>query len=75
MATAIRVSDTLAQKARSRAKVQHRSLAGQIEFWATIGEIAEANPDLPFSLLQDILTGLQEAGEGQVTPYVFGEGQ
>lgn len=75
MAIAVRISDALMRKARSRAKALKRSLAGQIEYWAKIGEIAEDNPDLPFSFIQDILIGVEQVKNGEVTPYVFGEGK
>lgn len=74
MPTAVRISDDLVKKARSRSRALKRSLAGQIEYWATIGEIAEDNPDLPFSFIQNILIGLEQVKENDVTPYVFGEG-
>ena len=75
MSSAVRISDDLINKARSRSRALNRSLAGQIEYWAKIGEIAEDNPDLPFSFIQNILIGLEQAKENDVTPYVFGEGE
>ena len=75
MPVAVRISDDLVKKARSRSRALKRSVAGQIEYWASIGEIAEDNPDLPFSFIQDILIGLEQVNEADVTPYVFGEGK
>ncbi len=75
MPTAVRISDDLVKKARSRSHALKRSVAGQIEYWATIGEIAEDNPDLPFSFIQDILIGLEQAENGETSAYVFGEGR
>ena len=75
MPTAVRISDDLVKKARSRSQALKRSVAGQIEYWATIGEIAEDNPDLPFSFIQDILIGLEQAENGETSAYVFGEGK
>ena len=75
MSIAVRISDDLVKKARSRSRVFKRSIAGQIEYWAKIGEIAEDNPDLPFSFIQNVLIGLEQVKEGDVTPYIFGEGQ
>jgi len=37
--------------------------------------IAEDNPDLPLSFIQDILQGREEIKQGLATPYVFGEGK
>jgi len=75
MSVAVRISDDLVRKARSRSRALKRSIAGQIEYWAEIGEITEDNPDLPFSFIQDILIGLEQVKEGEVTPYIFGEGK
>ena len=75
MSTAVRISDDLVKKARSRSRALKRSIAGQIEYWAEIGEITEDNPDLPFLFIQNILIGLEQVKEGDVTPYIFGEGK
>jgi len=73
MSVAVRISEPLAQKARSRSRALHRSLAGQIEYWAQMGEILEDNPDLSFNVVQDILIGREEAKNNELMPYVFGE--
>ena len=75
MAIAVRISDNLVKKARSRSKAMKRSVSGQIEYWAKIGEIAEDNPDLPFSFIHDILIGAEESKGGELSPYIFGEGK
>ena len=74
MSIAVRISDDLVKKARSRSRALKRSVAGQIEYWAKIGEIAEDNPDMPFSFIQDILIGIEQTKEGDIFPYKFGEG-
>jgi transcription elongation factor GreA-like protein len=75
MATAVKVSDDLFKKAKIQSKVFKRSIAGQIEYWAKIGQMIEENPDLPLPLLQDILVGREQIKAGEGTPYVFGEGE
>ena len=40
MAKNIRISDTLYDIASSEAKLQHRSLAQQVEYWAKLGMAA-----------------------------------
>jgi hypothetical protein len=60
MGMAIRVSENLVREARVRARVENRSLTGQIEYWAKIGKIAEENPDLSFNLLRELLIGIQQ---------------
>jgi len=73
MATAVKVSDDLFEKAKIQSKVFKRSIAGQIEYWAKIGQMIDENPDLPLLFIQDILVGREQIKAGQGTPYVFGE--
>ena len=47
MPTAVKISDELVAKAKIKSKVFKRSVAGQIEYWAKIGQIIEENPELP----------------------------
>ena len=72
MATAVRVSDELLKDAKRFSRVDHRSLAGQIEHWARIGKRAEENPDLTYALVKEILIGLEELDQGERTEYKFG---
>lgn len=74
MATAVKVSDDLFKNAKIKSKIFKRSIAGQIEYWAKIGQMIEDNPELPLLFLQDVLVGREQIKEGQGTPYVFGEG-
>lgn len=75
MAQAVRINDELVLSAKAVANAEHRSLAGQVEHWATIGRIAEENPDLPFAMLREILLAKSEADAGMVEEYAFGEGE
>lgn len=75
MATAVKVSDDLFEKARIKSKIFKRSIAGQIEYWAKIGQMIEENPDLPLPFIQDVLLGREQIKAGQGTPYIFGEGE
>ena len=75
MSNAVKISEGLLNSAKLYAKVQHRSIAKQIEYWAEIGKIAEDNPDLPLTFIQDILQGREEIKQGLSTPYIFGEGK
>lgn len=72
MSVAIRISDDLINDAKILSKVEKRSIPGQIEYWAKIGKIAEQNPNLPFSLIKEILIGLEELDSGQGIDYNFG---
>ena len=72
MSKAIKLSNQLVEDATKYAKVFHRSPPKQIEHWATIGKLAEDNPDLPLRFVKDILVGLEEAGSGELSEYQFG---
>jgi len=72
MATAVRISEKLIEEARKISRIEHRSLTGQIEHWAKIGKCAEENPDLTYSLIKEILIGIQEIEKGEKTEYKFG---
>jgi hypothetical protein len=72
MATAVRISEELVDEAKRFGRIDHRSLAGQIEHWARMGKWAEENPDLSYSLINEILIGLDELGQGEKTEYKFG---
>jgi hypothetical protein len=72
MATAVRISEELLDDAKRFSRIDHRSLAGQIEHWARIGKCAEENPDLSYSLIKEILIGLEELDQGARTEYRFG---
>lgn len=72
MATAVRVSEDLVKEARKYSRVDHRSITGQIEHWARIGKCAEENPDLTYGLIKEILIGIEELEQGEMTEYNFG---
>ena len=60
MATAVKVSDDLFEKAKIKSKIFKRSIAGQIEYWAKIGQIIEENPEVPLPFIQDVLVGKEQ---------------
>jgi hypothetical protein len=72
MATAVRISEELIGEAKKFSRIDHRSVAGQIEHWARMGKCAEENPDLPYSLIKEILLGLEELDQSEKTEYTFG---
>jgi hypothetical protein len=72
MATAVRISEELVNEARKFCRIDYRSLAGQIEHWARIGKCAEENPDLTYSLIKEMLIGLEELDQGEKTEYRLG---
>jgi len=72
MSTAVRVSDTLIRDAKLYGKVDNRSATGQIEHWAKIGKVLEENQDLTYSMVKEILIGLEELEQGETSEYKFG---
>ncbi|NDH80350.1 MAG: hypothetical protein EBY70_09000 [Burkholderiaceae bacterium] len=72
MATAIKLSSSFICETRPYADAMHRSIPKQIEYWARIGKIVEENPDLPFSMIQDILISIEEVKAGKYAEYTFG---
>jgi hypothetical protein len=75
MPRAVKISDELASTAAVFAGVEGRSLAGQVEYWAKLGRVADENADLPVSLIKEILIARAQVQSGLKTPYVFGEGE
>jgi hypothetical protein len=69
MSTSIRIASTLYEKARQEALMEHRTIAGQIEYWANIGRVALDNPDLPTEFIAEALSSLDEPRE-QTTDFV-----
>jgi hypothetical protein len=69
MGMPVRIDDNLYELAKLEAKAEHRTIAGQIEFWATVGRAAIDNPDLPVSFIIDSLASMAEPRE-QGTPFI-----
>lgn len=67
--TSIRIDQKLYEQARADAAAEHRTIAGQIEFWAKVGRAALDNPDLPVSFIAESLASLAEPRES-ATPFV-----
>ncbi len=70
MAT-VKLSENIVTEAKIVSKALNRSVAGQIEYWARIGKIAEENPDLTYEFIKNILIAQQEAKSGKLEPYIF----
>ena len=67
--TSIRIDQTLYDQAKADAISEHRTIAGQVEFWARIGRAALDNPDLPVTFVAESLAALAETRE-RATPFV-----
>jgi hypothetical protein len=69
MGMPVRIDDALYESAKTEAKAEHRTFAGQIEFWATVGRTALDNPDLPVSFIAESLVSMAEP-RSLATPFV-----
>lgn len=69
MAVNVKLSESLVESARRHGTIEHRSVPKQIEYWSRIGKIAAENPDLPFTVIREILVSDQEE---PVAEYKFG---
>nr|WP_223293732.1 ParD-like family protein [Gallionella capsiferriformans] len=69
MGIPIRIDDTLYEQARTEAQIEHRTIAGQIEYWAMVGRVSLDNPDLPVSFVAESLASMREPRD-QATPFV-----
>jgi hypothetical protein len=67
--TSIRITQTLYDQAKSDAAANHRTIAGQVEYWAKVGRAALDNPDLPVSFVAESLASMAEPRD-QATLFV-----
>ncbi len=66
--TSIRINQDLYEQARQEAGAEHRTIAGQIEFWARVGRAALDNPGLPVEFIAASLASMAESRD-QATPF------
>ncbi|MGE4296249.1 MAG: ParD-like family protein [Campylobacterales bacterium] len=59
----VQIDQKLHEQAKADAPIEHRTIAGQIEFWARVGRAALDNPDLPASFVAQLLASMQEPRE------------
>lgn len=57
----VRLPDRLVDAAAREASQMNRSLAGQIEYWARLGQTLERSPDLSFQRIRAALDGRFDA--------------
>ena len=67
--TSIRIDQKLYEQAKGEALAEHRTIAGQVEYWAKVGRAALDNPDLPVSFIAESLASMAESRE-EATPFV-----
>lgn len=67
--TSIRIDQVLYDQAKADAVSEHRTIAGQVEFWAKLGRAALDNPDLPVDFIAESLASISEPREF-ATPFI-----
>lgn len=65
MAVNVKLPEALVENAKRYGAIEHRLVPKQIEYWSQIGKIVAENPDLPFSVIRDILIADQEEPAGE----------
>jgi len=67
----IKLDDELYNSSKIHAKAEHRTIAGQVSYWAKLGKTALENPDLPISMIQEVL--IAKELKNQSTDFAFRE--
>jgi hypothetical protein len=62
----IRIDQALYNQAKNEAAAEHRTIAGQVGYWAKVGRAALDNPDLPVSFVAESLASMAEPREDAV---------
>jgi len=60
MGMPVRIDNLLYAQAKNEAKSEHRTIAGQIECWASVGRAAVDNPELPVDFVVQVLASMKE---------------
>jgi hypothetical protein len=61
--TSIRIEQKLYDQAKADAAAEHRTISGQVEYWAKVGRAALDNPDLPVNFIAESLASTAESRE------------
>ncbi|MEB0028850.1 hypothetical protein QN375_24290 [Pseudomonas sp. MH9.2] len=69
--TSIKLDSALIEIARFYASAAHRSTPKQIEHWATLGRIAEQNPELSYDFILGLLQARAQLKVGDASEYAF----
>ena len=71
MSMPVRIDKETYERAKAEAAIEHRTIAGQIEYWAKVGRTAIDNPDLPIYFIIDVLAAMAEPASERA-PYLPG---
>lgn len=66
MSMPVRLDKETYELAKAEAAIEHRTIAGQVEYWAKVGRTAIDNPDLPIDFIIDVLAALAERASEKV---------
>ena len=69
MGVSVNLDTGLVKAARSYSIVESRSVPKQIEHWAKIGRISEENPDLTYTVIKDMLLGMEDLKNDDLDEY------
>jgi hypothetical protein len=67
MGMPVRIDNVLYEQAKNEAKAEHRTIAGQTEFWACVGRAAIENPELPIDFVVQALAWMKEPRSAAIT--------
>ena len=67
MSMPVRIEPELYKHAKKEAAVEHRTIAGQIEFWAQVGRACIDNPDLPVNFVIESLASLEASEKDKIS--------
>ncbi|MBI3989710.1 MAG: hypothetical protein HY347_08835 [candidate division NC10 bacterium] len=68
----LRLDACLKKRLQAKAKAEGRTVSEQVRYYAQLAMIAEENPDLPLSMIKNILEGVEQAKHGLLEPYPWG---
>jgi len=68
----IRLDIQLRKRLSAKAKASGRTVSEQVRYYALLAMLTEENPELPLSMIQDILEGMAQAKQGLLEPYPWG---
>ena len=69
MSMPVGIDPALYERAKIEAAIEHRTIAGQIEFWAKVGRASIENPDLPVTFIIELLAAVNEPST-EKTPFL-----
>jgi len=62
----IKIDDHFYDISKKHAVAEHRTISGQVSYWAKIGKLSLENPDIPVTMLKDILLAKELKTEAEV---------